>query len=620
MYENTFEASFNLILVGASDLDATITAKHWSDLSCKIQPKCAAQSELNCRIVARQVVSTDLNLIIHPYAVYERPAVIRVNAGAYMEGDFETTDPPRIIDSYSAIKDAFIWKALFNMNFGAQSEMLLGADGEDQYRAYLSFPVPVIPSYGVITKVTLKVYTITPTIPGPISIRSMHETFDEYGLAWENTPDITNSTYLTTVNWLPKVGYHTVDLTSSFKNISTRKSIDLILSIDDPEYQRTMHLGTRESKYAPILEVEYLDPRIFNPGIMKLNTRITARRSDEITLPMTLQVNSKNMISDLLCKLEVPEYSTSMDLSAVIIASQGNTKDLYAVINVPSYDDYSEMSAKILAISKGLIDKNVTLTVPVYEGSKQLDVKINIPEYSSGHELSVTLRVRQATFSDKNVMISTIPTYQFDKDCILKVPQYQYRKDLSCIIGVPLYISGVNLRSTIAVVGKSSTNLGLRIEVSQPHAFDKDLRITVPSYNSECDKPATIFVPLHGWSEKECIVTIEAKEGSTDLSCTLLPNVLGSTEFNIQITVPEYEATTETPVKIKVVERVAFERDAVIIIRVDDFTELPISITKPYEAYTDFNLRIQCRVMRVRDLVCTIKVAGEVELGYAFIL
>lgn len=568
-----------------------------------------------------QISYIDMSAQITPVNHFECTSAITISATNVMEGDFEISGPPTFVDEYPAMKDALIWDTQSGINFGSSSEMLLGEDEQGHYRAYLSFPIPTLPPWAKLKKVELKLFNMSTIETGDVSIRILPSTFEEKGIAWDNAVKAETCPEYMKVKWAPTIGYQSIDTPDLLSRFANNKSIDFVL-MADPSYNHLMHLGTKEHPSPRVAKicVTYIDPRIYNPGLLNRQAHIVARRCSSLERNTHITVNSKFMCSDRSVQITVPSYAKQLEREVHIIAARGVICDMFAKIQVPSYFDTLDMQSSIYVRAVSTCDRACRLIVPSYTEYMYKDTKVTVPTHDNALSREVHIKVRAAMSLEKPVKLSTCPTYNIYRDARVTVVKYNSRRDRLAFIKVPSHEDGLSRTAKIFVIGHGRVDKMVKLMWQPGHNIMKPVQITVPGYTDSLSRDTTIIVPPHGDVERLVSITVPELSGQVEREGTLTVNALGQAERTTQLQVPLYAWHQDRDAQLFAVSRLQCDREVTIRIRAIASIEKEVRIAVPHEAYCEKGVIITPRVRRICDREVRITIGAAPDLGYAFIL
>lgn len=580
---NSFTAKYVLFAVGNLDGETEITSRpqEHSNVHTEIYSRALGIFEKETSIDIKYRGNLDALVEIHPIGSHNMPTEIEVRPHNKLMAIYEVQQPPVVTDIFNPTQDSFTREKqeFESINYGANSSMIAGINGDDIWRSYIQFDLSSInPSY-ILTESYLRLY-YKGAIPTQIKLEILNadRAWSEYSITNLNRPNpielITNEFTVNT-----QYGYIEFNVFDVVEDWVAQRIINngflVRLSNETQVGQAIFH--TRESMLPPELIVKYYDSRIFSQSRSQFLTEIFIMKRDN---------------SDILITIEPTSIFVNSDIDTEIYCHQ---------VNVPLDSDIlTEIIANIPVteseITVSLRDESTTLA--------KIDVRL--PEENSVHAEITASRDTvnseiTSAYRDNSEVDSELTATKPDINTEITVPLYgNSDKDVEIFVNI-VFLSQIDTEITV-----SKENLPAEI---------------IPRVLGEYDIYTVIAV-----SRVALEAEIEVKNAS-DILVEIEPNIKSDTLVSITASMPDtlaelgvygYEELEElVEINIRVYNsQVVSQVDAEITIN------KPIThseIVVPTWVSHDLPTEIQPRIVMVNNVHTVIQV-GSKGGAYAFII
>ena len=424
-----------------------------------------------------------------------------------MKGIVDIVPPNIVTDVNEPVKDSYVRNEVPKLNYGFSQTIAVGKQNSgEKFRTFLGFDITDIPEGQTINKATLRLsYTNYPEIN--LLLKETGSNWEEFGITWENQPDGGNLVKDSfSVN--DSEQYIEFDLTDyiSSKYAKEEGLLDFLLRQSNEDVESFETFFTKESDYAPVLEVQYFTTEIpsFGRANRKSSIDVRYRGNSEITGEIVVKkIKDKD---DLDSVVEVVPYGIR-ELDGAIEVSAPDRESTLEVRRTTE----SDLPSSISAVKYNVTEIQSIVTVHRSFALSSLYVK-------NREDIEGTLTIKQTESYDvysygqviakeRPASIRVTPTSDIPSSV-------NARKNIPDDIDSFIAVSRDTVSGNLKVI--PATDLESFIKVSREGSSEIDSNITVskgslPSsffVKYEFDIPSTLGIPFNNKEDIDTKLTV----------------------------------------------------------------------------------------------------------------
>mgnify|MGYP001198613580 CR=1 FL=1 len=298
-YDTTFQSGYNLYsnfeVLERNDLSSQIYVNPYGLMSVKFDVLEIFHDWLESQITVKRPADLKSLISIRPWGI--------------MSLVVDVVPPPRIVEQFKPVKDAFIRSGVPRLNYGTSEDMFFGYNQEfnENYRSLVAFDISSLPKEHRIEAAKLKLYfdyDVTDELE--LELCEVEEEWTELGVTWANQPNVVN--VIRTFSVGKTRGYVEVDLLDVVQEWynDTRQNNGFIIRAKDETIPLFYRFYTKErSSNYPILEVTYYDPRPKSVDYSNISGRIAVQRDGESDLKSKIQIFKRDKEENLVSRIRI---------------------------------------------------------------------------------------------------------------------------------------------------------------------------------------------------------------------------------------------------------------------------------------------------------------------------
>lgn len=517
--KNLMQGKFNIIALGDSHLDSTMTIRvpDNNNLTATLSVRAETNNDFKSKLEVKYRGNSDLWATMIPMSSEFIDAMLEIRPNGRMFGIFDIIEPPRITERLNPIKDATTrsLEEYKYINYGKTSTMLVGNSNGDIQRSFLGFDFGINSDSLVIEKAKLKVYySGNLKNKHALELWTVDRDWHETGITDANRP--LSDTFLTnqyTINEVDR--YIEFEVLNYVRGVAS-KEIDgygVIIQSNNNSDELTDSLFTRESSRKPELEFTYFDTRVWSTGRAELNSEMFVYGTGRSELNAMLDVKTDWDDNTLSATLFVHRYDTPewTELDSTIAVSMPELQSFMTTVQTGS----SDLDSRIAVRRDRIEDRTSLLTI----SNPELRACVFVKHYD---ELEAQLHIRAYEENDFQSIINV------SNPEIQSIFEVKYRDDLEAHITIQQ-----NIEETI--FGNLATSNPELVGHLTPRVIrDNDLTSVMSVRVSMSDElTSTLSV---GQPELISAMVIRAV-GNEDLESTLTPKFSVSYELDSFLTI-----------------------------------------------------------------------------------
>ena len=560
---NSFTAKYTLFAVGNSDVETEITSKvlKHKDVHAEILPRALGTLEKEAFIDIKYRGSLDALVEIHPIGGHNIPAEIEVRPHNRMMVNYEVQQPPVITDIFNPTQDSFTRerKEFESINYGTNSSMIAGINGDDIWRSYVQFDVSSInPSY-VLTESYLRLY-YKGAVPSQLKLEVMNadRAWLENSITNLNRPNpIELITDKFTVN--AQYGYIEFNVSDVVKDWVTQNIVNngFLVRVSNETKLGQAIFHTRETMFPPELVVNYYDSRIFSQSRSQFLTEIFIVKRDNSDVLTEIEpssvFNNYDIITEIYChQVNVPLDS---DVLTEIISSIPVTEseititlrdDITALVRIDvRLPDERSIDAEI-TVSRDSVNSEIT---PAYRDNSEVNLELAITRPDINTEITVPLNDNK----DVEITVNSLLSYGVNTEITVS------KEKLPTEINVR--VLGENDIYTVITVSKVSVEAEIDIKYASDVLVEIEPNIKSDTLASiTANRPDTLVeLGVYGYEELEGLVEITIRMSSQVVSQVDAEITINKPTTHSEIVVPtwvDHDLPTEINPRITLVNNI----------------------------------------------------------------
>lgn len=492
---NRAKTKYKLYAVGNSDTLVEIEASVGinSDMETSIIPRAYKETDINVEVMSKYRGYLDALVEIQPIGHLNLLAEIEVRPHNRLMAIYEVQQPPIVTTIFNPSQDAFTRekKEFESINYGGNSSMVAGINGDDIWRSFVQFDLsPINPSY-ILTESHLRLY-YKGAIPSTLELEvfNANEAWLEYSITNLNRPaPIKLITSNFTVN--KDYGYIEFDVFDVVEDWLAQRIINngFIIRASNETQNGQAIFHTKEGMFPPELSIKYFDSRIFSQGRSQLLTEIFIMNKDSSSVYAMIQPSSvftkNDLETEIYChQIDVPldsdcfaEITPSIPfLESEITASIRKESDIPTIIDsrLPSENtQYVEITVNRSEVDIEVFSKYNNSTeaeiVPRPLGESNLPKEITINKPCVFAEMLVKISKDQDIYSEITVSRSfsyvdlTVPRYDESE----KLVDIEINNVFISKVLVEIAVSNESIKTEITPRVKDAQNIYLIINVTK---------------------------------------------------------------------------------------------------------------------------------------------------------
>lgn len=260
--------------------------------------------------------------------------------------------------SLTPVKDAFVRESAPKLNYGTEQDIYAGYNSNflEKYRTFIGFDLSSMPADSLIKSAHFKIYHELGNSPvQKVELYEVEREWTERGITWDNQPLPTNKIAELDVGVVG--GYLDVDFTQLVQEWyeGTKQNKGFIIKLADESEQYYKRFYSRESRYSPYLEIEYVDKTVYTFEKIDLkNSHILVRQNQSRNINSKLNVRQIWFNEQFSCRIKVANMGT---IDSHIVVKNPN---LLSNLIVRQKEDHG-ISSKLLVRNKKAETINSTI-------------------------------------------------------------------------------------------------------------------------------------------------------------------------------------------------------------------------------------------------------------------
>ncbi|WP_028588865.1 DNRLRE domain-containing protein [Paenibacillus massiliensis] len=263
-------------------------------------------------------------------------------------GVIDIVRPPTTTVELAPVKDAFVRESIPKLNYGTEQDLFTGfnTNYNERYRSFLGFDISTIPDNSLIKSAHLKLYhEASSSEVQRVELFELESDWTERGITWDNQPSPTSKVMEMDVGNVGRYLYFNLtELVTNWYEGSKDNNGILIKAQNELDlfYKR---FYSRESRYFPLLVVEYVDKIIYSFGRDELRiNKIQVKQLKSSDTPSKLNVKQVWFDSIINSRLKVKKMGY---LDSHLSIKNPNLLSNITVKRADRYDVHSKLTVRV---------------------------------------------------------------------------------------------------------------------------------------------------------------------------------------------------------------------------------------------------------------------------------
>jgi hypothetical protein len=325
-------------------------------------------------------------------------AKVSVSVKNKMFGSIQVEEKPARTIKINTIQDSFVRSKYPTLNYGEQKDLIIGSNTEENFRTFLNFNFDNLPSNIIFISAKLKLMSTDNQIANSlIELYEASAPWYEYGITYNSQPslgnkigtysDIENSVLINNVYYNIEE-FDLMDVISDWvKGIRCKNG--LVIKTQDESNNILKRYFSKESGYAPYLELVYYDLSPVSYGYSRLPSKVSV---------------SNTLNNSISATVTVPKYENGNDLLATVKSRNGSLINAYVGVTRDTINskvtipEYSYLPSQVKVSNNQLNEINGIVGI-THDGIK---ATVKVTSYK---DLNSTIAVRR---TDNNYIPSQV--------------------------------------------------------------------------------------------------------------------------------------------------------------------------------------------------------------------
>ena len=608
---NKFTAKYKFYAVGdiEAPLELTVRRNEFPAIETEIHARAFGvsikQTELDIKHRGNSYVLTE----IQPMGFIDYPTEIEVRPHNMMSAIYETQRPPIITSVLKPTQDSFTREKseYSSINYGSSSSMVVGRDNGDIWRSFIQFDFSSInPSY-ILTESKLRLYYKGST-PKDLKLELLNadSQWYEYSITNLNRPAPIKliSNEFTVNSEKGYIEFEIMDIVKSWLS-KAQDNNGFIIRMANESVNGQTTFFTRETSFAPELEIKYYDSTVFSQGRTQIPTEIYIKKLSDKNVNTELEVHSTHRFEKVNTQLYVHRAEVPLEDDILTeITSNVVSNEVILVVSKPvKLEVETEITTRVPEINS----KETEISVSRNVVESELYVK-----HKNDNEIEFVVRasnsnniLTELAISRPIVPTEIIASIRREEDVLTEISTRKPHVDLEITVSKPSVLTELNVKI------RGNQYLYASVDVTKP-TVESELYV---KHRTDILTEITANIKSDVYTE---IIVI-----NTSVATEITPRLFAISDVESEIFV-KYESDILTEIEFKAVSQVLTEIFARSVSQVS--TEIIHSkdrvvtaITIPTWVDLDMVTEIQPRIFMVNN-VNTIIVTGKIMGAYGFIL
>lgn len=452
-----------------------------------------------------------------------------LNVKNHCLGKIEVLPLPKVKMELYPIHDTYTRSDYSTYSFGSNESLYVGNLNGKELKSFIKFNTNDIPKNVKVVGAKIILQGLESNSNLSVNLYSVNKSWQENNTTWNNQPTEVDLIAETLIPGYQKSAEF--DVFSYVSNCYTQQIIDNGLLLKAVDATNIKQFYSKESSYAPILEVEYIDYNIANIETTHLDGEVSVYRVDnkyingEVTVNTTITVEKKYLDSEVIISKEV-QYGEitvvpSNNQEAEVTVSHRDLSSIEGEIIISKPEQVAEVSILALKELEGEITVNK-------KGNNSLDAIVSIIKneatlidgevevvfektlYSTiNGEIIIIKNDSSLIDGEVEVVFNKEATRNFEGDVIVKSPNE---------LEAEIYVNQLrHINGEVFVGIPSYEYLEAEVDILCTNSFEGDIIIKSPneleaevSIQSAYYKEAEVNVILPGYSDIEGEIEINA--------------------------------------------------------------------------------------------------------------